>query len=298
MQQSDPASVRRLVTTRVELALQEARLHPDPTARQPTRLNTSNLWVEESTAALRRPCGKRAGPQPGMPPEQLTKHYCQMTYGSILYNADALAKDPDLAAAQVRGPNKRPVPFSTHCPLCTQAGALPVGEDSLHHVYHACTAPAVVSAKSALRAALTSKIKDVCEGAIHNAEAAEAAELIMQRPDYYAGQISLDAYNLIAEARARHAAAQPAPPGPPGEARPTAAPRTGALQQIVLQHSKTIHDLRMAKIPAQLRLTRYRKAMWANQRTAARAAAQAARAAAASAPPAALAAAGGGQGGA
>ena len=118
----------------------------------------------------------------------------------------------------------------------------------------------------------------------------------MQRPDYYAGQISLDAYNLIAAARARHAAAQQAPPGLPGGARPTA-PRTGALQKLVLEHSKAIHDLRTAKIPKQLRLTRYRKAMWANQQTAKRAAVQAARAAATSAPPAAPGAVGGGQGG-
>ena len=107
----------------------------------------------------------------------------------------------------------------------------------------------------------------------------------MQRPDYYAGQISLDAYTLIAEARARHASGQQAPPGLPGEAH-LPAPRTGALQQLVLQHSKQIHDLRMSKIPKQLRLTRYRKAMWANQLAATRAAAQAARATT-SAPPAA-----------
>jgi hypothetical protein len=283
--QCDPASVRRLVTTRVECALQETRLHPDPTAREPTRLNTTNLWVGESTAVLQRPSGKRAGPQAGMPPEQLTKHYCQMTYGSILYNADALAKDPDLAAAQVKGPDKRLTPFATHCPLCAQAGAVALGEDSLHHVYHACTAHAVVGVKHALRAALTNKIKDMCAGAIHSAEAAQAADLIMQRPDYYAGQISLDAYNLIAAAQARHASARQAPPGLPGETHPSAT-RAGALQQIVLQHSKQIHDLRMAKIPKQLRLTSYRKAMWANQLAAKRAAAQAARATA-SAPPAA-----------
>lgn len=285
VQQSDPASVRRLITTRVERALQEIRLHPDPTARQPTRLNTANLWVEESTAVLRRPSGKRAGPQAGMPPEQLTKHYCQMTYGSILYNADALSKDPDLAAAQVKGPDKQLAPFATHCTLCAQAGAVALGEDSLHHVYHACTAHAVVGIRHALRSALTSKIKDICEGAIHNAEAAQAADLIMQRPDYYAGQISLDAYNLIAVARARHASGRQAPPGLPGEAHPPA-PRTGALQQLVLQHSKQIHDLRMTKIPKELRLTRYRKAMWANQLAATHAAARAAKATA-SAPPAA-----------
>ena len=158
-----------------------------------------------------------------------------------------------------------------------------LGEDSLHHVYHACTAHAVVGIRHALRSALTSKIKDICEGAIHNAEAAQAADLIMQRPDYYAGQISLDAYNLIAVARARHASGRQAPPGLPGEAHPPA-PRTGALQQLVLQHSKQIHDLRMTKIPKQLRLTRYRKAMWANQLAATRAAAQAARAAATATP--------------
>jgi hypothetical protein len=148
----------------------------------------------------------------------------------------------------------------------------------------------VVGVKHALRAALTSKIKDMCAGAIHSADAAQAADLIMQRPDYYAGQFffffsSLDAYNLIAAAQARHASARQAPPGLPGETHPSAT-RAGALQQIVLQHSKQIHDLRMAKIPKQLRLTSYRKAMWANQLAAKRAAAQAARAAA-SAPPAA-----------
>jgi hypothetical protein len=74
---SDPSSVRRLVTTRVERAMQAPRLHPDASDEQPTRLHTSNLWVGESTAAtavLRRPSGKQAGNQAAMPMEQLTKH--------------------------------------------------------------------------------------------------------------------------------------------------------------------------------------------------------------------------------
>jgi hypothetical protein len=114
VQQSDPSSVRRLVTTRVERAMQEARLHPNASDEQPTRLNMSNLWVEESTAVLRRPSGKQAGNQAAMPMEQLTKHYCQMAYGSTLYNADALAKDPDLAAAHVRGPKSKQTAHSIH----------------------------------------------------------------------------------------------------------------------------------------------------------------------------------------
>jgi hypothetical protein len=39
-------------------------------------------------------------------------------------------------------------------------------------------------------------------------------------------------------------------------------------------HSKAIHDLRCAKIPARLRLPKFKKAMWANQRATARAAAR------------------------
>jgi acetoin utilization deacetylase AcuC-like enzyme len=94
--------------------MQEARLHPNASDEQPTRLNMSNLWVEESTAVLRRPSGKQAGNQAAMPMEQLTKHYCQMAYGSTLYNADALAKDPDLAAAHVRGPKSKQTAHSIH----------------------------------------------------------------------------------------------------------------------------------------------------------------------------------------
>ena len=131
---------------------------------------------------------------------------------------------------------------------------------------------------------------------MHPANAAQAADLIMQRPDYYAGQISLDAYNLIAAALAAAAAARQAPPGLPGETHP-AAPRTGALQQLVLSYSKKIHSLRMAAVPTQLRLTRYRKAMWADQRKAARAAARARSNATANAPAAPAAPAGAGQGG-
>jgi hypothetical protein len=285
VQQSDPASVRRLMTTRVEQALLEAKLHPDPSAAQPTRLNTSDLWVEESTAVLRRPSGKHATQQTQMPDEQLTKHYCQMAYGSTRYNADALAKEADLAAAQVKGPNRQLIPFTTHCRLCTQAGAPPQGEDSLHHVFHACTAPTVVAAKAALRTALTQKVREISHCAMSAAEAARVADKITQRDDYYAGQISLEAHDLIAAAMRAHALSQPPLAGQPDSsaAAPRAAPKVGNLQQIVLRHSKKIHDLRCAKIPARLRLSKYRKAMWANQRAARRAA----QAAAAAPPPAA-----------
>jgi hypothetical protein len=116
----------------------------------------------------------------------------------------------------------------------------------------------------------------------------------MQRPDYYAGQISLDAHNLVAAAMQAHSAVQQAPLGLPGEAH-RAGPKVGALQRVVLEHSKKIHGLRMAAIPAQLRLTRYRKAMWANQRATALANQRTALVAA-HAMPAALGAAGVGQG--
>ena len=272
VQQSDPASVRRLISCRVEHAMQEAKLHPDPSQPPPTRLDMSNLWVDESTAVLRRPGGKHAACQATMPPEPLTKHYCQMAYGSIRYNADALAKDPDLAAATVMGPKRRLVPFTTHCQLCAQPGSLPLGEDSLHHVYHDCTAQAVVEAKEALQTALTKKIRAISDNAMDPAQASHAADLIMLRPDYYAGQISLDAHNLIAAARKAHTLSQQHPPGLLGETTPAPAHRAGALQQIVLLHSKRIHDIRNGIIPAQLRLTHYRKAMWANQRATAQAA--------------------------
>ena len=272
VQQSDPASVRKLISGRVEQALQEAKLHPDPNQPLPTRLDMSNLWVEESTAVLRRPGGKHTACQAAMPPEPLTKHYCQMAYGSIRYNADALAKDPDLAAANVMGPKRQLAPFTTHCQLCAQPGSLPLGEDSLHHVFHTCTAHAVVEAKEALQVALTKKIREISDNALDPAQAALAADLIMRRPDYYAGQISLDAHNLIAAARKAHTLSQQRPPGLPGEASPAPAHKAGALQRIVLAHSKQIHDIRNGIIPEQLRLTHYRKAMWANQRATAQAA--------------------------
>ena len=275
VQQSDPTSVRKHVSSRVERAMQEAKLHPDPSRPPPTRLDTTDLWVDESTAILKRPSGKQAPGPAAMPPEPLTKHYCQMAYGSILYNADALVKDPDLAAAVVKGPGRRPVPFTTHCPLCTQPGTVPLGEDSLHHIYHTCTAQAVVDAKEALQVALTQKIREISDHSMDHSQASHTADLIMQRGDYYAGQISLGAHNIIAAARTAHALAQGRPPGLPGEAAETHPPatlRAGALQRIVLTHSKRIHDLRSEKIPTQLRLTNYRKAMWANQRRAALAA--------------------------
>ena len=185
---------------------------------------------------------------------------------------------------------------SQHTARSAPKPARPVGEDSLHHIYHTCTAPAVVSAKDALRAALIDAIKELGGYTMHPANAAQAADLIMQRPDYYAGQISLDAYTLITAALAAAADAQQAPPGLPGETHP-AAPRTGVLQQLVLCHSKRIHKIRMDAIPTQLRLTRYRKAMWANQRKAARAAARSRTSAAVATPAAAAAPAGAGQGG-
>jgi hypothetical protein len=47
--------------------------------------------------------------------------------------------------------------------------------------------------------------------------------------------------------------------GLPGEAHRSSL-KVGALQRVVLEHSKQIHCLRMAKVPAPLRLTL--KAMW------------------------------------
>jgi hypothetical protein len=143
----------------------------------------------------------------------------------------------------------------------------------------------VVAAKAALQAALTQKIREISHSAMSTAEAGRVADKITQRDDYYAGQISLEAHDLIAAAMRADALAQQPPAGQPGSAAaaPRAAPKVGALQQIVLRYSKKIHDLRCAKIPARERLSKYRKAMWANQRAAKRAA----QAAAPAPPPAA-----------
>lgn len=45
-----------------------------------------------------------------------------------------------------------------------------------------CTTPTVARVMHALRAALTSKLKDICDDAMHQAEAAQAADLTCNVP--------------------------------------------------------------------------------------------------------------------
>jgi hypothetical protein len=215
-----------------------------------------------------------------MPDEKLTKHYCHMTYGSTLYNADALLvpRNRALATTCVQGPTGQAIPFSTHCPLClplrTTAGR-PPADDTRHHLFHECEAPAVAAAREALRTELSAKIRKASQGTMGPQDALQTADLIMRRDDYYAGQIDSAARDRI-EAAMRNGGASgaaaaggaPTAAGPGDRHAPTPAPN-GALQRAVLKHSLHIHNIRHDAIPDHLRLQKYRHAMWADERRAA-----------------------------
>jgi hypothetical protein len=186
-----------------------------------------------------------------------------MAYGSTLYNADALLipRNRALATTHVKGPTGQAIPFNTHCSLClpllTAAGRPPAA-DTRHHLFHECEAPAVATAREALRAELATKVRKVSQGTMGHQEAAETADLIMRRDDYYAGQIDSAARDRIEEAMRGGADA--------GAGRqPTPAPN-GTLQRTVLKHSLRIHTIRHEAIPEHLRLQQYRLAMWADER--------------------------------
>jgi hypothetical protein len=276
VQQSDPTTARKLVTRRVEHANLESTLHPDSATPPPTRLNFTNLWTEESSAVLKRPrYSAAAGRHATMPDEKLTKHYCHMAYGSTLYNADALLipKNRALASTCVKDPAGRLIPFSTHCQLClpihTAAGR-PPAEDTRHHLFHICPAPAVATAREALRVELTAKIREVSNDTMDLQSAAQTADLIMHRDDYYAGQIDIGARDRIAAAMQNGSTAASEAPAGRGPATTggrglTPAPG-GSLQLTVLKHSLRIHNIRQEAIPEHLRLLQYRLAMWADER--------------------------------
>jgi len=151
VQQSDPTTIRKRITRRVEMANLESKFHPDGTTPPPTRLNFASLWTEESTAVLTLPRhSAAAGARTSMPEERLTKHYCHMTYGATIYNAEALLipRNAALATTCVKGPAGQAIPFSTHCSLCRAllaAAGRPPAADTRHHLFHECEAPDVVT---------------------------------------------------------------------------------------------------------------------------------------------------------
>ena len=281
VQQSDPTTARKRITRRVELANLESKFHPDGAAPAPTRLNHASLWVEESAAVLTLPRrSAAAGARTAMPDEKLTKHYCHMAYGSTLYNADALLvpRNRALATTCVKGPADQAIPFSTHCPLCLPlraAAGRPPADDTRHHLFHECEAPAVVASREALRAELGTKIRKASLGTMGPQDAAQTADLIMRRDDYFAGQIDSAARDRIETAMRSGGATGAAAPGGapmaagPGDRRALTPAPNGALQRAVLKHSLLIHNIRHEAIPDHLRLQRYRLAMWADERRAA-----------------------------
>lgn len=128
-----------------------------------------------------------------------------------------------------------------------------------------------MTAREALRAELTTKIRKASLGTMGHQGAAETADLIMRRDDYYAGQIDSAARDRIEAAMrsggATGVAAAGGATGPGGGHVPTPAPN-GALQRAVLKHSLLIHNIRHDAIPEHLRLQQYRSAMWADERRA------------------------------
>jgi hypothetical protein len=194
--------------------------------------------------------------------ERHTKHLCQMTYNSILYNREAADKDPALLQTSVTVRSKGQVTshrYSTACPLCHQPGA-----DSREHIFHRCSATA--DAREALRSVL----EEVAQSAygVDPLAAAQAAGAILLRPDYFAGQIASQARDVLRDARAQ------ASNVPVSSVRVSA---TGRLQKAVLAHSIIIHKMGAKAIPKTLQLLEFRKAMWAQQSTARRLASDASR---------------------
>jgi hypothetical protein len=127
-----------------------------------------------------------------------------------------------------------------------------------------------VAAREALRAELATKVRKVSQDTMSHQSAAETADLIMRRDDYFAGQIDSAARDRIEEAmRGSGGAAggDHAATGPGGGRALTPAPN-GTLQRTVLKHSLLIHTIRQEAIPVHLRLQQYRLALWADERRA------------------------------
>jgi hypothetical protein len=133
-------------------AHEQEQLHKDASADTPTRLNTQDLWLKESTHVLKRPKSSAAVAEEGaMPKECLTRHYCQMTYDSILYNKEAAQKDPALLLTCVVNARGEEVPFTNECRLYGAPEA-----DTRAHIYHTCRETA--TAREQLHAALTATV--------------------------------------------------------------------------------------------------------------------------------------------
>jgi hypothetical protein len=95
------------------------------------------------------------------------------------------------------------------------------------------------------------QIKEIRGNTINHGDAAHAADLIMQRPDYYAGQISLDAHNLVAAAMQAHSAVQQAPLGQ-WRGRESL---IGFVARLPISHlSGPFHVVKFARLPMWLNL--------------------------------------------
>jgi hypothetical protein len=220
-----------------------------------------DLWVEESTHVIRRP-QRRAAPaagqsdagHSGMPRERHTQFYARMTYNSLSYNSTAAEKDPDLLTAEVTiqptdGGQPTTTPFSTACPLCKAAGA-----DCKEHIYHTC--PKLKAKRDALHAALV-KVAQAAPYSASDLDAHRVATAICSRPDYYAGQISSAAHDILRASAAQAAGSAPT-------SRRIRA--TGKLQTTVLHHASKMHDARDKAVPKELKLHEFKKDMWAKQK--------------------------------
>jgi len=276
IQHADSKSIADLVCSRVSRHCEQEDLHPDANAALPIRLCVDCIWGAESTRVVTKPSRLARGSpgeglgrgQPSLPVEHLTKHYCQMQYGSIRYNQEAAVKDPELLSTTLqpkRAPGRRagrarssgasapnpPVLFSTACPLCKAAGA-----DTRDHLFNAC--PATLPLRNELHAELVARIGGKIYGDWAAPVAQRVADAVLLRRDWFAGQISLEALDILREAKS----------GAPGS-RPSEAsvPATGRIQSAALEYSLKIHKKRMEAVPKGLSLTEYRKAMWAGQKT-------------------------------
>jgi hypothetical protein len=146
---------------------------------------TQDLRLKENTHVLKRPTSSAAVAEEGaMPKECLTRHYCQMTYDSILYNKESAQKDPALLITCVVDARGEEVPFTTECRLCGAPEA-----DTRAHIYHTCRETA--TAREQLHAALTATVSKTY--GIGLVGAGNAATAVLARRDYLAGQVTAHA---------------------------------------------------------------------------------------------------------
>jgi len=235
------------------------------------------IWVAESTRAVTKPSRLARGSpgeggargQPGLPFEPLTKHYCQMQFDSVRYNREAADKDPELLTTALqlkRPPGGRagqagragssapnpPVLFSTACPLCKAAGA-----DTRDHLFNAC--PETLTLRNGLHEQLVKLIGiNKIYGDWGAPVAQRVADAVLLRRDWFAGQVSLGAFDILREARSQATGSRPSE---------ASVPATGRIQSAALEYSLKIHKKRMEAVPKALSLNEFRKAMWAVQKT-------------------------------